>query len=73
MRVFVFEGAAREQRDADQRDPVRLLVLEFASDVSLRGRKEDEAEDSAVHGRNPRDRLISCATQMRPVKSPTSD
>jgi hypothetical protein len=54
MRVFVFEGAAREQRDADQRDPVRLLVLEFASDVSLRGRKEDEAEDSAVHGRNRR-------------------
>src|SRR5258707_1368623 len=77
--AFVFEvveQATREQRDEDGREAVRLLVLEavVAGDVALRGGKEDHAEDSAVHGRNPkRDRLISCATQMCPVKSPISD
>src|SRR5260370_42062174 len=76
--AFVFEvveQAAREQRDEDGREAVRLLVLEavVAGDVALRGRKEDDAEDSAVHGRDPRDRLISSATQMCPVKSPLSD
>jgi hypothetical protein len=78
MRVFVFEvvkEAAREQRDEDQREPVRLLVFEaiVASDVSLRGRKEDDAEDSGCSWQEPERPLISCATQMCPVKSPTSD
>jgi hypothetical protein len=52
----VFEQAAREQRDEDGRETVPFLVLEavVAGDVALRGRKEDDAKDSAVYGRNTR-------------------
>src|SRR4029077_2855786 len=53
--VFVFEvveQATGEQRDEDEREAVRLLVLKaiIAGDVAFRGRKEDHAKDSATHG-----------------------